>query len=92
MGTSPVRHSAINRELRPVAELSHSSYRVKTRILLAASQPFWTRLRSTLARRLAIEGPFGQSRTICNVTPPIFAASVRVALAEIHIRYHVQTV
>src|ERR1700730_18467677 len=59
MGTFPVRHSAINRELRSVAELSHSSYRVKTRILLSASQPFWTRLRSTLARRLAVEGPFG---------------------------------
>jgi hypothetical protein len=59
MGTSPVRHSAINLELRSVAELSHSSYRVKTRILLSASRPFWTRLRSTPARRLAVEGPFG---------------------------------
>ena len=49
MGTSPVCHSAINRELRSVAELSHRSYRVKTRILLSASQPFWTRLRSAYA-------------------------------------------
>jgi hypothetical protein len=40
-------------------KLSHSSYRVKTRILLSASRPFWTRLRSTPARRLAVEGPFG---------------------------------
>jgi hypothetical protein len=49
----------INRELRTVAELSHSSYRAKTCILLSASQPFWTSLRSTPARRLAVEGPFG---------------------------------
>jgi hypothetical protein len=57
MGTSPVRHSAINRELRSVAELSHRSYRVKTRILLSASQPFWTRLQSKYAHCRFKAGP-----------------------------------